>query len=560
MTCYLRLFPVGALITSLAGCSSCVDKAKPPSGKAVGAAAEEAVREFPQKRAAPRPGDIRRAAVAGSWYPGDKAKLASYLDGLLAAAPEPSASRVPVAALVAPHAGYAYSGKGAAAGYRHLQGRDIRRVVLLAVSHGVPFKGASIAAVTHYETPLGLIPLDQDAVAHLRALDLVGAVPEAHAREHSLEMQLPLLQRILPRGFSLVPILLSHMTPADHDRLAAALMEVLDPHTVVVASSDFTHRGPNYSYEVPAGDGTARQRLEAMDKASGAFILKLDRAGLLGHAAKTGSTICGLQPVAQLLTLLTKVGKKRVAGEVVSHYTSGDVTGDWTNTVTYLTAVMRGAWPSGKMAGALARARSAGAAAFPLSAAEKQTLMRLARASLNAAVKRGAYDAAPLAALELGASLKRKAGAFVTLKCKLGPDFTCTGRGHDLRGCIGSIAPTEAVAATVAQRAASAALEDPRFPKVGLGELAFIEVEVSVLTPPRPVAGPEQFQVGRHGVILRKDGHGATYLPQVAPEQGWDRETTLRHLSEKAGLGQDGWRGAKLQVYEAIVFGEGDSP
>ena len=224
---------------------------------------------------------------------------------------------------------------------------------------------------------------------------------------------------------------------------------------------------------------------------------------------------------------------------------------------TYLTVLFNGSWPAGKAAASLARARSAGAAAFPLSAPDRQTLLGLARASLNAAARGGDYDPAPLEALKLNDSLRRKAGAFVTLKCKLGPGSTCVGHGESLRGCIGSILPSETVVSTVARRAASAALEDTRFPsKVGPAELDHIKVEVSVLTPPRPVAGPEQFVVGRHGVILQKGGHGATYLPQVAPEQGWDRETTLRHLSMKAGLGPDGWKGAKLHVYEAIVFSE----
>jgi uncharacterized protein (TIGR00296 family) len=106
-------------------------------------------------------------------------------------------------------------------------------------------------------------------------------------------------------------------------------------------------------------------------------------------------------------------------------------------------------------------------------------------------------------------------------------------------------------------RAASAALEDTRFPhQVGVPELPFITIEVSVLTPPRPVKSADEIVIGKHGIVLSSGWNRATFLPQVAPEQGWDRETTLRHLARKAGLAEDGWKKAEFRVYEAIVFGE----
>jgi len=555
----IRLLLVWAALpgVTLAGCSSCLDRKQAPPAVA---APEPEVREFPRKKASPpSPGAVRKAAVAGSWYYDDPAKLGPYLDELFASAPPGPKGDAPageVVALVSPHAGYSYSGKGAAAGFRLLKGRKIRRVVVLAVSHRVPLKGASIAQVSHYETPLGLIPLDAVAVERLRRLDLVGAVPEAHRQEHSLEMQLPLLQRALPDGFTLVPLLLGRLEQGDHKKLADALREILDEHTVVVASSDFTHRGPNYSYEVAPGEGTVQQRLASVDDVSVQRMLARDRAGLLKHARESGSTICGLQPVAVLLELLA--GMKDVGSGVLSRYTSGDVSGDWRNTVTYISVAYTGRWPAGAVASKPPAARPGAGAPFPLTDKEKAVLLKLARDTLTASVKKGALDTGPLDALYLDDSLRRKAGAFVTLKCKLGRGAVCVGKGHGLRGCIGTIQPRTGVALTVAQRAASAALEDPRFPsKVSEAELGHISVEVSVLTPPRRINNAAEFEVGRHGVILQKGGRSATYLPQVAPEQGWDRDETLSHLSQKAGLGPDGWRdGASFQVYEAIVFGE----
>jgi hypothetical protein len=502
------------------------------------------------------PKRVREAAVAGSWYPDDRRELEKLLDGYLDQA-KPPAVKGNVIALISPHAGYSFSGKAAAAGFKLLKGRDIRRVVVLAVSHRVPFHGASIADVTHYETPLGEIPLDHVAVSRLRKSRLVKTVESAHQQEHSLEIQLPLLQRVLGGGFSLVPVLVGRLEQGDYDKLAGVLAEVVDRRTVVVASSDFTHRGPNYSYEIPKGPGSVKERLAKLDQGSIDRLLRLDRKGLIAYKEKTGTTICGIAPVALLLELLARQ-KGPPRGTLVSHYTSGDISGNWTNTVTYIDVAFTGDWPA---TSSLARARSAGEEVFPLSREEKRLLLTLARRSLEASVRKGSFDEAVLQRRSYPKSLRRKAGAFVTLKCKAGTDAVCVGHGDNLRGCIGTIAPTDPLLETVARRAASAALEDTRFPsKVSEKELGHITVEVSVLTPPRPVKGASEIVVGRHGIILRKGFSSATFLPQVAPEQGWDRETTLSHLSRKAGLGSDGWReGASFQVYEAIVFAEGES-
>ena len=539
---FFSFFTPSLLLVAWAGCSSCLDQPRPPK-----------VKEIPQRKQVVVSQRVRKAAVAGSWYYGDRQRLGKYLDELLDQAPS---AEVPgqVMALISPHAGYSYSGKAAAAGFKLLRGKSIKRVIVLAVSHRVPFKGASIADVTHYETPLGQIPLDRHAVARLRRSEVVQSVAEAHLKEHSLELQLPLLQRVLPR-FSLVPMLLSQMTEADYRELASVLGEIVDRHTVVVASSDFTHRGLNYNYEVPSGPGTVKQRLAKLDQGSIDRILRINRKELLEYRKQTGTTICGISPVAQLLELLS--GFSGVQGRVVSHYTSGDVSGDWRSTVTYVDVAFTGSWPAHSR---LDAARTAGEKHFPLSVAEKATLLKLARASLEASVRKREYDPGPLSALAKTDSLRRKAGAFVTLKCKLGAGAVCAGQGEGLRGCIGTIVPSSPVCETVARRAASAALEDPRFPsKVSAAELQHVRVEVSVLTPPRKVDSHRQIVIGRHGIILRKDGRSATFLPQVAPEQGWDLPTTLSHLARKAGIGSDGWKqGASFMVYEAIVFSEGE--
>ncbi|MBN2641049.1 MAG: AmmeMemoRadiSam system protein A [Victivallales bacterium] len=128
-----------------------------------------------------------------------------------------------------------------------------------------------------------------------------------------------------------------------------------------------------------------------------------------------------------------------------------------------------------------------------------------------------------------------------------------------LRGCIGNIAATENLGANLEHNAVNAAFLDPRFPAVAsVDELNTLKIEVSVLTPMRDISSADEFIPGQHGIVLMLHGRSAVFLPQVAPEQGWDRETTLRHLSMKAGLPSDAWQNAsaRFRVFEALVFAE----
>jgi AmmeMemoRadiSam system protein A len=303
---------------------------------------------------------------------------------------------------------------------------------------------------------------------------------------------------------------------------------------------------------VPPGKGSIQQRLAAVDDGSVAEILKLSRKGLIAHADKTGTTICGLHPIALLLELLSRF--QGMHGQVVARYTSGDVTGDWASSVSYVDVAFTGKWPAASKLGA---AKAGGEKMFSLEQQDRDTLLRLARASLEAAVRKGSFDPQVKKTVPISPSLERKAGAFVTLKCKMGEDARCFARGDDLRGCIGTIEPVDSVYNTVAMRAASAALEDSRFPRtVSTAELPFVSIEVSVLTPPQAVKSADEIVIGKHGIILSVGWNSATFLPQVAPEQKWDKETTLRHLSMKAGLDANAWKKADFRVYEAIVFGE----
>jgi AmmeMemoRadiSam system protein A len=136
--------------------------------------------------------------------------------------------------------------------------------------------------------------------------------------------------------------------------------------------------------------------------------------------------------------------------------------------------------------------------------------------------------------------------AFVTLK-----------KNHQLRGCIGDIFPRQPLYKSVITNAINAGVNDRRFPPVTRAECNDIKIEISALTAPKPIASSEEIRIGIDGVVLNKDGRSSVFLPQVAPEQGWDLNKMLTQLSLKAGLAGDAWKeGANFLVFQADVFGE----
>jgi len=213
--------------------------------------------------------------------------------------------------------------------------------------------------------------------------------------------------------------------------------------------------------------------------------------------------------------------------------------------VTYASVVFTGAW----------RAWSEPADAPPLPELNPDQgagLVALARASLESFLRHDGSIAEWYAAPHDPAAVSSLAGAFVTLNHR-GRKPGDPGR---LRACMGVVEATQPLSDAVVQASVSAA-RDPRFPRLQADELAGLEIEVSVLSPGVPVADPSAIEVGKHGVILEKDGHRALFLPQVAVEQGWDRTTMLDQLSRKAGLPRNSWReGARFEVFTAQVFGE----
>lgn len=500
-----------------------------------------------------RAGDVRPPAVAGAFYEGAPFALDRQVDTLLKLAVRPATTGSLIAA-VAPHAGYVFSGRCAASVYSLISSGQYDRVIILCPSHHAVVPGVSLPdpALTAYLTPLGTVAIDRAVCDALRKNSGFVTVPRAAVREHAIEVQLPFLQKTA-RSFLVVPLICGQAEAVDIEAISAALSPFVGSRTLLLASSDFTHFGPNYGYQ-PFADKVPERLRQWLALASGR-IAALDEKGFQDHCAATHDTICGEMPIRILMATLRQAGLKGVAGQVLDTAASGELTGDARNSVSYAAigffagktpaVVLREEKNAVIKEGPVVKEHRSGTWTPGLSEAEKTTLFAIARDTLKWCVegKKGAFD---FGRYTLTPLMKADTATFVTLKIRGG-----------LRGCIGSLAPVEPLYVSVHDNAINAALRDPRFDPVQPGELSRITVDVSILSPIRDIASIADFKIGQQGIILEKGRYRAVYLPEVATEQGWTVEETLSSLSQKAGLPANAWReGARFKVFESVVLSE----
>jgi len=460
----------------------------------------------------------RLAQVAGGFYPADPDELrrlvGADLDQYPAVAADVSAPRI----LILPHAGYPYSGPVAARGFREIQGRAFDAVVVIGFLHRDTFAGSSVDEATEYRTPLGPIPVDAGAADFLRSQPGLSYVEAAHQQgEHSLEVMLPFLQVALGQ-FKLVPIMMGSISTADAQALATALAALAHRgNYLFIFSSDLSHYHP---YD------DAKQRDEAT---IGAMLHETPQA--MARLFDAGHVeACGRGPIVTALFLAQQLGYPQ--RRLLLAANSGDTTGDKGRVVGY---------------SAIGMYEQSAAAGPTLSRDAGEALVRAARETLRAHY---AQQAPQLDWLAQQRELSQAHGMFVTLR-----------RVGELRGCIGRITSDVPLAQLLPTVALDAALRDTRFSPVTADEVAGLDIEVSVLTPPAKVSNADAIVAGRDGVVLRKDDHSGVFLPQVWDETGWTRVEFLRELaSQKAGLDADAWRDAELFTFQDQAFDESESP
>lgn len=469
---------------------------------------------------------VRPATQAGRFYEADPMLLRREVDSLLALH-VPKKGYADVAALIVPHAGYYFSGNVAATAFATLDPkRKYKRVFLIGPSHYEWLDGASVnIAEDAYDTPLGRVWVDGETGHRLCDADSVFAYrPEAHDREHCLEVQLPFLLRQMEEVPPIVPIIVSTNSEAKLRRMAHVLQPYFNDDNLFVISSDFSHY-PSYQDAVEV-DTRTRKAIESRDVER--LISVLEQNARSGKR-NLSTSACGEYAIITLMLMLGEHDEVRH----LLYQNSGDVEhGDRNRVVGYHAfAICR----DSKQAKGAASQQTG----FVLTDEEKQTLKDIAWQSLRSAFR--GDSAVP----EVGSDkLREHCGAFVTL----------TKRGQ-LRGCIGHFGEDTSLYEMVYRMARAAAFDDPRFPELREEELEDIGIEISVLTPMRRIHSLDEFVLHRHGLYIRKGYHSGTFLPQVADEVNWTKEEFVGHCSrDKAGLGWDGWRDAELYVYEAIVF------
>ncbi len=500
---------IGLVIFVLAGSGAAPQQADQPSAE---------VRRLPKTFE-----KIRPPAVAGLFYPREKADLAKLIDGLLANAEVVRLGKL--RGLVCPHAGYEYSGGVAAVAYKQLMGRDVRTVIIMGPSHYARFDGAALPNADAFATPLGVVGIASWAGELSRqknfavdppseverpgfwsrtGIDIPPNRDTPHTWEHSVEVQVPFVQRVLPKA-EIVPVVFSYA--ADPVEAARVLAGHLDDHTVLVASSDLSHY---YPYE------TANEKDTACTRA----ICSLDTESMQQQEA------CGKLPI---LVLMHVDRQKRWKAMLLKQCNSGDTSDNKSRVVGYA------------------------AIAFfepEYTSQDRKRLLELARTTIKKAVQGDEVPEPKASAIP--APLAEQRACFVTLT-----------KDGQLRGCIGNIFPKEALYAGVMHMARSAALNDFRFTPVRSSEVDQLEIEISVLTIPQPLpyGSPrellDKLRPGVDGVVLQFGPKEATFLPQVWAQLP-DKEQFLSHLAQKADLSPSAWKSteAKVLVYQVEAFRE----
>lgn len=459
------------------------------------------------------------------FYPANPVDLAKDIAGYFSQAKK-LALPGPVRAVIAPHAGYMYSGQVAADAYKQVEGEQYDSVVVVAPFHGF-FKGVSVYSGDGYQTPLGVIEIDSKLSAVMSEkhptiyASTVGHTGSGGRGEHSLEVQLPFLQTVLGK-FRLVAMVMGDQEDSTIRATAEVLTATLkDKNVLMVASSDMSHF---YSENV------ARK----MDKAFETALASFDTSRIIDVVARGKSEACGFGPVTAVVEAMKRIGGQEV--KIVSYDTSGSKTGDFSEVVGYLSAVITGKKEIPKEKAAMGTPRAQKRTHY--NKEEKEYLLDLARRSVEARARGQKADIPECPS----SYLEEKRGAFVTIT-----------KGGLLRGCIGLVHAKEPLVDAVAEMAVAAAFEDPRFPPVTGDELADLEYEISVMSPLSLVTDIDSIVVGRDGLMIRLDMHSGLLLPQVATENNWDRITFLEQTCLKAGLPKNSYKDRQTQIYKFTV-------
>jgi AmmeMemoRadiSam system protein B/AmmeMemoRadiSam system protein A len=465
-------------------------------------------------------GNVKKSVVSGSFYPENKNELSDLIDNFFLDIQyvDYEFNEASIRAVISPHAGYVYSGKISATGFNLLE--DIyKTVIIIAPSHSHYFNGASILDVDYFETPLGKIKVSEK-IYELLNENIFKIVEKAYSKEHSLEVQLPFLEKKLT-NFKIIPIVYGNI---NSEKLANGIEDLIDNKTLIVISSDLSHY---YDYK-----SAGIKDDECIDS-----ILNLDIERLSVCEA------CGLSGIITLVILAKKFGWIPI---LIKKGNSGDVTDQKDRVVGYASIVFYD--PK------LNNQNQKDLSGDKLNESEKKDLLILARKTLENYFKNKKINSEKI--------IKKTKKLYAPGKC-----FVTLNKNFQLRGCIGNFVEKKLYEAVI-ENVKSAAFNDSRFPSLVESELDDIEIEISVLSESKKLEFEDsddlinKLRKNIDGVIVKsKDGfNSATYLPQV-----WSQfkiaEDLMDSLCEKAGINKKNWRDpvkVDIFIYQADVFSESE--
>ncbi len=470
--------------------------------------------------------DIRKPAVSGSFYPSNPKELNKMLNSFINNDKKRQTEEKSIMGLIVPHAGYIYSGATAGKAFELIKGKKYSTVILLGSSHHVFLDKPATCSLKYWQTPLGKVEVDNKLLGDMGDQKSIMVNDEIFASEHSLEVELPFLQRTLDGNFSIFPVLINEFRINRIKKYAINIAEILKDRDDIlfVISTDMSHY-------------FKASEAEIMDKRVNNVLASNDLNELEKILLSKTGQLCGGGGVMLGLLIMKELGYSKI--ELIDYSHSGMVTGDNNRVVGYGAFSVYGKNGSWKDKLPERQEKKMG-----YTKEQKITLLKIARDTMESYIREGKN-------IDINIDdekLKEKRGAFVTIH-----------KDGQLRGCIGNIMPVDKLYLTISNMAIQSSTRDPRFSPVNDRELDDIEIEISVLTVPEKVRSADDIVLGRDGVIVKKGFQSGVYLPQVADETGWSKEKFLSSLCySKAGLSPDAWKdkSTELYIFQAEVFNE----
>jgi len=476
---------------------------------------------------------IRYPVFADKFYSADPKTLTNVVKTFLDDAKPQMVDSI--TSIIVPHAGYIYSGQIAADAFNQVKNNQYDVIAVIGTNHTTAgFTGVSIYPNGAFASPIGNVKVDNQIANSLLDEDNdFNSNLTVHAKEHSIEVQIPFIKYLFP-DVKIVPAIIGEPDIELCTKFGKALAKVLkNKNALIVASSDLSH--------YPNIDDAIKTDNKTLQTIVGLNISEI-HSELQKQINRNNSNLvtcaCGEAPILATIAAAKELGANN--GSIISYTNSGyNPIGGTDRVVGYGAVVIS----KGKKLPLTDVDSVITDNSYKLTTSDKQTLLKHARKTLE---QYFSTQTVPLLR-DMNPKLKLKRGAFVTLR-----------KHGELRGCIGHMSEDTPLCTTVGAMALQAAFNDPRFNQLTHTELSQIEIEISVLTPFILVESADDIALGRDGVVIKKGNKQAVYLPQVATETGWGKEEFLNQLCYKAGLQSGDWKDSQLFTFQADVFSESD--